>query len=70
MHEVRNMFHLCSSTAGITLSSCTSDLSSANDKDAELNMQFPFGIDLHKILLVVRTKAEKSNIHFLKDTGK
>ena len=30
--------------------SCTSELSPTNDKDAELNGQLPFGIDLNKIL--------------------
>ena len=42
------MLHLnvAESTAAITLSSCTSDLSPTNDKNAELNMQFPFGMAL------------------------
>ena len=71
MHDVRHMLGIfkCSSTAGITLSSCTGELSPDNDKDAELNRQFPFGIDLHKIFSVVRTKARKPNIHFSKHTG-
>ena len=71
MYDVRHMLRIfrCSSTAGITLSSCTGKLSLDNDKDAELNRQFPFGIDLKKILPVVRTKARKPNIHFSKHTG-
>ena len=40
-------------------------LSPTSGKDAELlNRQFPFDIDLNKILPVVRTKAEKPDIHF------
>ena len=42
-----------------------------NNKDAEQNRQFPFGIFLHKIspdLLKLRTKAEKSDIQFLQHT--
>ena len=39
-------------------------LSPNSDKDAELNRQFPFGIDLNKLLPVVRMKAEKPDIHF------
>ena len=38
-----------------------------NDNDAELNRQFPFGVDLNKILsdlLKLRTKAEKLGIQF------
>ena len=41
--------------------------SPTNDNDAELNRQFPFGIDLNKILpelLKLRTKAEKPGIQF------
>ena len=66
MHDVRHMLGIfkCSLTVTVTLSSCTSELSPADDKDTELNWQFPFGIDLHKILPVVRTKARKPNIHF------
>ena len=41
---------MCSSTAAITQSSCTSELSPTNEKDAQLNRQFAFGIDLNKIL--------------------
>ena len=60
----------CGSTAAITLSSWTSSkFSSVNDKYAELNSQFPLGIDLNKILAVVRMKAEKTGIHFSKHTG-
>ena len=57
------MLHLNvpSSTDFITLSSCTSALSPTIEKDAELNRQFPFDIDLNKIF-PVRTKAEKANI--------
>ena len=44
------MLHLnvAKSTAAITLSSCTSEseLSPTNDKNAEPNMQFPFGMAL------------------------
>ena len=71
MHDVRHMLGIfkCSSTAGITLRSCTGELSPDNDTDPELNRQFPFSIDLHKILPVVRTKARKSNIDFSKHTG-
>ena len=43
-------------------------ISTANDNDAELNRQFPFGIDLNKtlppVLLKLRTKAEKPDIQF------
>ena len=58
----------CSITAAITLCSCTSELSPTNDKDAELSRQFPFGIDLNKILpnlLKLRMKAEKPDRQFL-----
>ena len=48
----------------ITLSSCTSEISPTYDEGAELIRQFPFSIDLNKILPVVRTKAEKPDIHF------
>ena len=44
---------------------CASESTRTSDKDAELlNRQFPFGIDLNKILPVVGTKAEKPDIHF------
>ena len=59
--------HVAQSTASITRSSCTSELSPANDKDAELNRQLPFGIDLNETLpdlLKLRTEAEKSDIQF------
>ena len=71
MYDARHMLGIfkCSSIAGIILSSCTSELSPDNDKDAELNRQFPFGIDLHKIFSVVRTKARKPKILFSKHTG-
>ena len=36
------------STADITLTSCTSEVSLTNDKDAKLNRQFPFSTDLNK----------------------
>ena len=39
------------STAAITSSSCTSEVSPTNDKDAEPNKQFLFCIDLNKIFL-------------------
>ena len=39
----------CSLTATITLSSSTNGLSPIDDKDAELNKQFPFYNDLNKI---------------------
>ena len=42
-------------------------ISPANDNDTELNWQFPFGIDLNKILpdlLKFRMKAEKPEIQF------
>ena len=52
-------------TVAITLGLCTSESSPTSDKDAKLlNRQFPFGIDLNKILPVVRTKVEKPHIHF------
>ena len=52
MQDVRcNMLRLTfSSTASIILRLCTSELSPNNDKDAELNRQFLFGIDPNKIL--------------------
>ena len=53
----------------ITLSSCTSEISSTYDEGAELIRQFPFSIDLNKILPVVRTKAEKPDIHFSQNTS-
>ena len=66
---------ICSSTnrltAAISLGSCTSEFSPISDKDAELNKQYPFGIDLNKILpdlFKLRTKAEKSYIKFLQHT--
>ena len=36
-----------------------SELSPASDKDSDLKKKVPFGIDLNKILIVVRTKAEE-----------
>ena len=60
----------CSSTAAITLSSCTSELSPRYlpmTIDAEPNRKFPFDIDLNKILpdlLRLRKKAEKPDIQF------
>ena len=43
-------------------------ISRTNDNDAELKRQFPFGIDLKKILpdllLKLKTKAEKPDIQF------
>ena len=52
MQDLRhNVFHLpCSSTAAITASSCASESSPTNDKGAALKRQFPFVIDLNKIL--------------------
>ena len=43
-----NMLHLhvAQQLPSIILSSWTSDLSPTNDKEAELNQQFPFSIDL------------------------
>ena len=38
--------HVAQQLPPITLSSWTSDLYPTNDKDAELNQQFPFSIDL------------------------
>ena len=38
--------HVAQQLPPITLSSWTSDLYPINDKDAELNQQFPFSIDL------------------------
>ena len=58
-------------TAAISLSSCTSESSPTSNKDAELNKQFRFGIDLNKILpdlFKLRTKTEKSYIKFLQHT--
>ena len=49
MQNVRhNMLHLhvAQQLPSIILSSWTSDLSPTNDKEAELNQQFPFSIDL------------------------
>ena len=65
-----NMLHLhVAQQLPITLSSWTSKLSPTNEKDAELNWQFPFGIHLkQKILpdlLKLRTKAEKSDKIFI-----
>ena len=65
-HKILHL-HVTQSTASITLSSCTSELSPTNDKDAELYRQFPFGIDLNKILpdlLKLRIKGEKPDIQF------
>ena len=60
----------CSSTAAI--STCTCELSLLPmKKDPELNRQFPFGINLNKILpdlLKLRIKAEKPGIQVLKHT--
>ena len=36
----------------------------SDDKDVELNRQLAFGINLNKISPVVRTNAEKLEIHF------
>ena len=44
---------------------------STSGKDAVLNSQFPFGIDLNKILpdlLILRTKAEKPDTQFSQRT--
>ena len=50
MQEARcNMLHLHVAQQ-LPSCSCTSELSSTNDKDAELNRQLPFEIDLSKIL--------------------
>ena len=65
MQYVWHMLHLIvARQILITLSSCTSEFSSISGKDAELNRQFPLGIDLNKILPVVRIKAKNSDIHF------
>ena len=59
--------HVTESRTSITQILCTSESSPINDKDPQLNRQFPFGIDLNKILpdlLILRTKAEKPNIQF------
>ena len=51
--------------------SCTSELSPTSDKDAELNRQLSFGIDLNKILpdvLKLRMKVEKPDIQFSQHT--
>ena len=53
------------------LSSCTSQVSPTNNKDAELNRQFPFCIDLNRILpvlLKLKTKAEKPDTQFSQHT--
>ena len=52
MQDLRhNIFHLpCGSTTAITTSSCASESSPTNDKDAALKRLFPFVIDLNKIL--------------------
>ena len=67
-----NMLHLNVARHLPSLSSsCTSELSPTKDKDAELNRQFPFDIDLNKILpdlLKSRAKAQKLDIHFLQHT--
>ena len=59
---------MAQSTASITQISCTCELSPTNNKDAELNRQLPFGIDLNKILpdllLKLRTKVETPDIQF------
>ena len=68
MHDVRHVLGIfkCSSTVTITLRSCTSELSRADEKDAELNRQFPFGIDLHKILPIVEQR-QGSQIYIFKN---
>ena len=61
----------CSSTATINRSSSTGVLSPTNDKDSELNRQFPFDIDLNKILpnlLKLRMKAQKPDRQFSQHT--
>ena len=42
------MLHYCSLTAAITGGSYISELSPTNDKNAELNKQFPIGNDVNK----------------------
>ena len=62
----------CSSATAITLSSCISELSPSNDKDAGLNKQFVFYIDINKTLpdlLKLRTKAEKHDAQFSKNAS-
>ena len=57
--RIFNIFK-CSLTAASTLSSCTSELSPTNDKDAELNWQSPFSIDLNKTLSVRTNEGRKA----------
>ena len=59
--------HVTESRASISQSSRTRESSPINGKCPHLNREFPFGIDLKKIvpdLLKLRRKAEKPNIHF------
>ena len=72
MQDVRhNMLHLHVAQQLPLFYMKQSVISPTNDDDAELNRQFPFAIDLNKILpglLKLRTKAEKSlpyNFHSL-----
>ena len=62
MQDVKhNMLHLhvAQQLPLITLSSWTSGLSSASDKDAELNPQFPFSIDIEQnIVRLTQVKNE------------